>query len=165
MADDFTKTVRIKRPTRVAEDDRGHAVWVGKVEPVELELELVSTTALQKILKSADGKTQAEIRSLAADRKDGVLARDTATGLFQILSDEDLKNAVEVTAPRDRPKRGAEVQAPPVSEKTLQSADELSLVNTQILRKVMLPDGKSGIEKPVIGKKDKFGGFDPYNNS
>jgi hypothetical protein len=163
MADDFTRTVRIQRPTRVAEDDRGRSVWVGKVESVELEL--VSTVALQKILKTADGKTQAEIRSLADSRKEGVLARDTATGVFQIVSDEDLKTAVEITTPRDGPVRGAEIQGAPLSEKALKAAEELSLVSTQILRKVIRPDGQDADGKPKAGKKDKFGGFNPYDNS
>lgn len=162
MAEDFTRTVRIQRSTRVAEDNRGRNVWVGKVESVELEL--VSTTALQKLLKSADGKTQAEIRSLADSRKDGVLARDTATGVFQIVSNEDLKTAVEITNPRGGPARGAEIQGAPLSEKTLKAADELSLVSTQILRKVIRPDDKDEDDKPKVGKKDKFGGFNPYDN-
>jgi hypothetical protein len=163
MAEDFTKTVRIQRPSRVAEDDRGRNVWVGKVESVELEL--VSTMALQKILKTADGKTQAEIRSLADSRKDGVLARDTATGVFQIVSHEDLKTAVEITTPGDGPARDAEIRGAPLSEKALQAADELSLVSTQILRKVVKPDGKGESGKPKAGKKDKFGGFNPYDNN
>ena len=163
MAEDFTKTVRIQRPSRVAEDDRGRNVWVGKVESVELEL--VSTTALERILRTADGKTQAEIRRLAAGKADGVLARDTATGVFQIVSDEDLKTAVEITTPQDGPQRSAEIQGAPVSEKALQAAAELSLVSTQILRKVIRPDDKSGDEKPKAGNKDKFGGFNPYDNN
>ena len=163
MAEDFTKTVRIQRPTRVAEDDRGRNVWVGKVESVELEL--VSTMALQKILKTADGKTQAEIRQLAAGKADGVLARDAATGVFQIVSNEDLKTAIEITTPRDGPARGAEIKGAPLSEKTLKAADELSLVSTQMLRKVLTPDGKAGYETPKGGKKDKSGGFDPYDNN
>lgn len=163
MAEDFTKTVRIQRSSRVAQDDRGSNVWVGKVESVELEL--VSTTALEKILKTADGRTRAEIRSLADSNKDGVLARDAATGVFQIISDEDLKTAVEITAPRDGPQRGAEIQGAPVSEKTLQAAAELSLVSTQVLRKVIKPDDKNTGEQQEAGKKDKFGGFNPYDNN
>lgn len=163
MAEDFTKTVRIQRPARVAEDDRGRNVWVGKVESVELEL--VSTTALQKLLKTADGKTQAEIRSLAGSRKDGVLARDTATGVFQIVSNEDLRTAVEITTPRDGPARDAEIRGAPLSEKALKAADELSLVSTQILRKVLTPDGKAEYATAKSGKKDKSEGFDPYDNN
>lgn len=162
MAEDFTKTVRIKRASKVAPDERGRNMWVGKVESVELEL--VSTTALEKILKSDDGKTQIEIRRLVDGRKDGVLARDTATGVFQILSDEELKNAVSTGEVQDGPQRQAEVTADPISEQTHQAAAELSLVSTQILRKVFKPDGTSEYETPKTGKKDKFGGFDPYNN-
>ncbi|MSQ92544.1 MAG: hypothetical protein EXR87_06395 [Gammaproteobacteria bacterium] len=54
---------------------------------------------------------------------------------------------------------------PPISEKIRVAADELSLVSTQVLRKVLKPDGAVKYETPAAGKKDKFGGFDPYNNS
>jgi hypothetical protein len=163
MAEDFTKTVRIKRAPKVALDERGRNVWVGKVETVELEL--VSTMALERILKSGDGKTQNEIRKLVAGRKDGILARDAATGVFQILSDEELKNAVSTNEVQDAPTRPTEITADPISEETRQAAAELSLVSTQVLRKVFRPDGSSEYQTPKAGKKDKFGGFDPYNNS
>jgi hypothetical protein len=42
-----------------------------------------------------------------------------------------------------------------MTEKTRGKAEELSLVSTQILRKVVKPDGR----------KDKFGGFNPYDNN
>ena len=32
-------TIRIRRPSRVYTDDLGHTVWMGAVEPCELELE------------------------------------------------------------------------------------------------------------------------------
>ena len=138
MAEDYTKTVRIQRPSKVAPDERGRNVWVGRVE--EVELELVSTTALERILKSGDGGQRAEIRKLADGRKDGILARDLATGVFQILTRAELKRARDTSAPP--------VPAPKA---------ELSLVSTQILRKTLQPD--KGKDKD----KDKGGGFDPYN--
>ena len=164
MSDDFTKTVRIKRQSRVAPDDRGRNVWVGRVETVELEL--ISTTALEKVLKTGDGKAQTEIRKLAKSRKDGVLARDTATGHYQIVSDADLKSFVSAdgTNAQDKPKRAAEVVAEPLSDKARSAADELSLVSTQILRKVVKEDAKAEAIK-LSGKKDKFGGFNPYDNN
>lgn len=134
MTKDHTKTVLIRKPGKVAPDERGRSVWLGKVEAVELEL--VSTTALQKILKSKGGEARTEIQKLAAGRKDGVLARDTATGHFRI-----------------------------VTETTRRAAAELSLVSTQILRKVLKPDGKTEVVKAKPGKKDKFGGFNPYDNN
>ena len=159
MSKDHTKTVQIRKIDKVAPDHRGRSVWLGKVEAIELEL--VSTTALEKILKTEGGKTRSEIQKLAAGRKDGVLARDTATGHFRILSDADLKKAVPAG---DSSKRSAEVTAAPLTETTRKKADELSLVSTQILRKVMKPEGKPEVAKPKPGKKDKFGGFNPYDN-
>ncbi len=162
MSKDYTKTVRIRKTEKVAPDERGRTVWLGKVEAVELEL--MSTTALEKILKSDDGKTQSEIRRLVAGKKDGVLARDTATGLFRIVSEADLQNALPPES-SGKPKRGAEVTAEPISDKTRRAADELSFVNTQILKKILRPDSTPVSAKPKAGKKDKFGGFDPYDNS
>ena len=163
MAKDFVTTIRIQRQRKTTTDDRGRTVWNQPVEDVELEL--VSTTALQKILQSDDGQTRGEIRRLVAGRKDGVLARDAATGDYHIVGDAELKAALGKEAVQDKPKRGAEVTAPPISEKTRVAADELSLVSTQVLRKVLNPDGTAEYETPTTGKKDKFGGFDPYNKS
>lgn len=163
MAKDHTKTVQIRKVDKVAPDHRGRSVWLGKVEPVELEL--VSTMALQSILKTEGGKTRVEIQKLAAGRKNGVLARDTATGHFRILSEADLRKAA-TAPPGEGPKRSGVVTAPPMSETTRKKAEELSLVSTQILRKVVKPDGKSEIEKSkAAGRKDKFGGFNPYDNN
>jgi hypothetical protein len=149
MAKDYVATVRIQKQIKTTIDDRGRTVCSEPVESVDFEL--VSTTALEKILASDDGKTRGEIRRLVAGRNDGVLARDTATGAFQIVSDADLKTALETSEVRDKPQRPA--------------ADELSLVSTQTLRKVLNPDGTAEYETPTTGKKDKFGGFDPYNKS
>ena len=35
-------TVRIRRPSRVFTNERGHTIWMSDVEPVELEIELDS---------------------------------------------------------------------------------------------------------------------------
>ena len=163
MSKDHTKTVQIRKVDKVAPDHRGRSVWLGKIEPVELEL--VSTTALEKIMKTEGGKTRSEIQKLAAGRKNGVLARDTATGHFRILSDADLRKAA-TAPPADGPKRSGVVTAAPLTEATRARADELSLVSTQILRKVVKPDGKVEFEKPkAAARKDKFGGFNPYDNN
>ena len=163
MSKDHTKTMRIRTIGKVAPDHRGRSVWLGKVEPVELEL--VSTGALEKILKTEGGKTRVEIQKLAAGRKNGVLARDTATGHFRILSESDLRKAA-TAPPGEGPKRSGVVTAEPLTDATRRKADELSLVSTQILRKVVKPEGKSEGEKPKpAGRKDKFGGFNPYDNN
>lgn len=162
MSKDPTKTVRIRKVDKVAPDDRGRSVWLGKVE--EAELELVSTTALEKILKTEGGKTRSEIQKLAAGKKDGVLARDTATGHFRIVSETDLEKALAAEA-GGKPGRSAEVTGTPLTDTTRLAAAELSLVSTQILRKVMKPEVKAEAVKAKPGKKDKFGGFNPYDNN
>ena len=160
---DHTKTVRIQKIDKVAPDHRGRSVWLGKVEPVELEL--VSTAALEKILKKGGGETRSEIQKLAAGRKNGVLARDTATGHFRILSDADLRKATSAP-PAEGPKRSGVVTGKPLTDTARLKAAELSLVSTQILRKVVKPDGDSEVQKAKPAtKKDKFGGFNPYDNN
>jgi hypothetical protein len=161
MSKDPTKTVRIRKVDKVAPDHRGRSVWLGKVDPVELEL--VSTAALQKILSTEGGKTRTEIQKLAAGRKDGVLARDTATGHFRILSDADLRKAA-TAPPAEGPRRSGVVTGAPLTETTFKKAAELSLVSTQILRKVVKP-GDEAVKAKAAGKKDKFGGFNPYDNN
>jgi hypothetical protein len=139
MSKDPTKTVRIRKIDKVAPDERGRSVWLGKVDTAELEL--VSTTALEKILKTDASGARSEIQKLAAGRRQGVLARDTATGHFRIVSEADARKAGS-------------------------AGDELQLVNTQILRKALKPaEKKAEAPKPKAGKKDRFGGFNPYDNN
>ncbi len=161
MTKDHTKTVRIRKSDKVVPDERGRSVWIGKLETVELEL--VSTTALEKILKSEGGKTRSEIQKLVSGKKDGVLARDTVTGHFRIVSEANLKKALAAES-GGKPARGAEVMAPSLTDTTRRAAEELSLVSTQILRKVLKPEDTAAT-KPKAGKKDKFGGFNPYDNN
>ncbi len=162
-AKDPTRTTRIRKIDKVAPDHRGRSVWLGKIEPVELEL--VSTTRLEKILKTEGGETRSEIQKLAAGRKNGVLARDAATGHFRILSDTDLKK-VASAPPVDGPKRSSVTTGAPLTEATRKKAEELSLVSTQFLRKVVKADGGVEIQKAKpAAKKDKFGGFNPYDNN
>lgn len=172
MADDPTKTVRIKRDSKVAEDPRGRNVWAGRVEQVT-ELELISTTALEKILTSGDGKTQVEIRKLAASGKEGLLARDAATGHYEIVGQDALKSIAETGQVPEKPHVGGVNVAAPLSDDAVRKAGELSLVSTMMLRKVVGADGKAEYvsgsaekpKEPETSGRDKFGGFDPYNRS
>ena len=79
--------------------------------------------------------------------------------------DADLRKAA-TAPPADGPKRSGVVTAAPLTEATRARADELSLVSTQILRKVVKPDGKVEFERPkAAARKDKSGGFNPYDNN
>ena len=149
MANDYTATIRIRRPSKVTTDDRGRTVWAGEIE--EAELELVSTNELKQILEASDPASRSAIEQVASGNTDGVLARNPATGLFEIVTDSDLQAALAQEASRPAAPRGLE----PAQKR---SGEDLSLVSTQVLRKVL----KSDTGSP---KKDAGGGFDPYNRS
>lgn len=163
MADDYTATIRIRRPAKVRTDDRGHTVWVDTVETAQLEL--VSTGQLKQLLESGDDDTRSTIHRMVQGKREGVLARDPSTGLFQIISEDDLKAALD-EQPAAKTRLSADVPLEPLTDSA--HAEELSLVSTQMLRKVLHEDAtpaqpaRSGGRKSVA-RKDKGGGFDPYN--
>lgn len=158
MAEDYIPTVRIRRPAKVTTDERGRTVWADTIETAELEL--VSTAELQEILASSDDDTRSAIERIVMEEEDGVLARDPATGLFEIISDADLKAILESNDGPPTTRRQADVTLEPVSAKTETEGDELSLVRTQVLRKIL----RKETPKTAAPEKDKGGGFDPYNS-
>jgi hypothetical protein len=158
MADDYVATVRIRRPSKVTTDSRGRSVWAETIETAELEL--VSTSELQEMLKSTDDDTRSAIARVVSGAAEGVLARDPATGLFEVISDADLQAILDSDHGLPKTTRPADVTLQPVSSKAASAGEELSLVSTQVLRKIL------GKESPKAAKpeKDKSGGFDPYNS-
>lgn len=148
---------------RVQTDDRGRSVWVGTIETAELEI--VSTQMLKTLLDSADAGNRKQVEQLASRDDEGFLARNAATGHFQIIDDTDLQailNQQKDSAPAPRPAGTEESTLLPATDD-----NELSLVSTQALRKILgestgeqrkadaTPDGRSS--------RDDAGGFDPYN--
>lgn|SRR5690606_36341093 len=162
MAEDYIPTVRIRRPAKVTTDDRGRTVWADTVETAELEL--VSTAELQKILASTDDDTRSAIQSILREEEEGVLARDPTTGLFEIISDADLQAILENSNDLPKTRRAADVTLEPANNRDGDD-QELSLVSTQVLRKILAKDGPEA-PSPAKDKlpKDKGGGFDPYNS-
>ncbi len=172
MAEDYVATVRIRRPAKVTTDDRGRTVWAETIETAQLEL--VSTAQLKTILQSDDIDSRSSIERLVQGQDDGVLARDPATGLFEVISDEDLQAILASDDKLPPTRRPADVTLESVGD---DAGDALSLVSTQMLRKIIRTDDtasagnlqrKSLSGKPAAGKipdrKDKSGGFDPYNS-
>lgn len=157
MAQDYAPTVRIRRP-KVTTDERGRTVWADTVETVELEL--VSTVTLQKILQSSDDEARTAIERIVSRPEEGVLARDPATGLFEIISEADLQSFMEENdnLPKKPPPAGYTLE--PERSGTDDTDDELSLVSTQVLRKILHKDSPA----PAPKKKDKGGGFNPYDS-
>jgi len=162
MPDDIDKTVRIRRKPKIKTDERGRSVWA---EPVETEeLELVSTTMLTKILSSDDEKARKRIAD-AAEGKDGVLAHDAQKNTFEIIDDDDLRAALESADSTPQLERLADVVLEPVSPKSEDDdEEELSLVSTQMLRRILAGDDPESNLDPGE-PEDTGGGFDPYDHS
>lgn len=156
---DHEPTIKIRRPARIQSDGRGRSVWTDPVETSD-ELELVSTQALHLILKSNDRNARQAIEKAARSGNDGVLARNPASGTFEIIEDEDLQAILDST--RDLPPvtRPADVTLVPLKE---DAGPELSLVSTQALRK-MLGQKEPQPEAKPKKLRDISGGFDPYNS-
>ncbi|MDJ0940151.1 MAG: hypothetical protein QNJ00_10335 [Woeseiaceae bacterium] len=164
MSDKLNKTVRIVRPAKVTTDDRGRTVWDGPVE--ETELELVSTTMLKKMLDSDDAQNRKRLEE-AADGKDGVLAQNLTSGSFEIIDDDDLKAAL-ASADDDSSVPAADVTYEPLMEQADTGDEELSLVSTQALKRILNTGdaGDTSDDDPV--EDEPFaggGGFDPYNSA
>jgi hypothetical protein len=159
MAEDYAPTVRIRRPAKVTTDERGRTVWAEAVETAQLEL--VSTVMLHKILASSDDDTRSAIERIVSEQEEGVLARDPATGLFEIISDADLQAILKDNDSLPKIARPAQATLEPAHSKAADTDDELSLVSTQVLRKILHKE----TPKTAPKKKDQGGGFDPYNSS
>lgn len=160
MNDELKQTIRIQRGEKVGLDDQGHSVWTKPVESIELEL--VNTVMLKKILDSDDEEKKQRIKSLAGEG-DGVLAKDTGSQNFEIISDEELASALEASGQETAFHRPSDVVLePPVSDG---EEEELSLVSTQVLRQMLSHDdaGPAGDAGEFEESGDK-GGYNPYDS-
>lgn len=159
MADEYVPTIRIRRP-KVTTDERGHSVWAETVQTAQLEL--VSTDQLKALLESADENTRTAIGRVVSGEDPGVLARDPATGLFEIINDADLQAVLDASEQTvaAQPRKNATLAPASASKTDAGDGGELSLVSTQVLRRIL---GDESPGKRVSGG-DKTGGFDPYNS-
>jgi len=147
-------------PAKIKTDSRGRSVWADAVETAQLEL--ISTEQLQALLASDDIVSQRSIEEAASCGDEGVLARDAATGIFEIIDDFDIQAILEGNLNETaRRSSEAEVILEPAEMPGTSAPEELSLVSTQMLRKVLGEDDSNESEStPELG-----GGFDPYNSS
>lgn len=155
MTDELKRTVRILRHPKVSLDDRGRSVWIDPVESTELEL--VSTVMLERVLKSDDEGRKKKIRAIATG-KDGVLAHDRENDSFKIVDDADLMAMLEMTPHGMDAIHAADVIYEPADE----TGEELSLVSTQALRRMLKIDEPAS---PADDDDSADRGFNPYDNS
>jgi hypothetical protein len=159
VSDKYKQTVRIVRRPKVRVDDRGRNVWAEPIE--EAELDLVSTAMLKRVLSSEDEVKKQQIRD-AAVGKDGVLAHDPEKDRFEIIDDADLEAALQAASKGMDAIKAADVQLVPLSSRADNADEELSLVSTQALRRILDPGSADTKDAAKIEPDDS--GFDPYNS-
>lgn len=153
MSDELSRTVKIKLNRKVGTDSQGRTVWTKPVE--ETEFELVSTVMLKQILESEDDQKKDQIRALA-DEDDGVLACSIHTDEFEILPDDELEAALNAANNPESPNMPGRFTLESVSESD--GEEDLSLVSTQMLRKILDVDDESDAAPEEDG-----GGHNPYD--
>ena len=158
MSEELDRTVKIQRHAKVGTDSRGRTVWTKPVEPVELEL--VSTMMLENLIESADESHKQRMRELA-DGQEGVLARDTSNNEFEIVRDDELEAALQAANRETTGKVPAGFTLERVDESD--SVEELSLVTTQVLRKMI--GGEPETDSDDLDLSDDAGGYNPYDHT
>ena len=136
MSGDAPNKVLVRRPAIIKADSRGRSVWADPVESAKLEL--VSTQTLKQILASSNEHNRNAIADAANTATDGVLARDPATGFFEIIDDTDLQDVLDANSDLPQLSRPVDVTLEPLHDYA--DNENLSLVTTMALRKVLASD-------------------------
>ena len=157
MSAENPNKVLVRRPSKISMDSRGRSVWADPIESAELEL--VSTQTLKQILSSSDQQDRKAIEDAANTATDGVLARDPATGYFEIIDDNDLQAILDTNSDLPKLSRPTDVTLEPLHDYA--DDEKLSLVSTLALRKVLAIDSDSGTNEAEVDTS----GTDPYNSN
>jgi hypothetical protein len=104
----------------------------------DAKLELISTQMLKQILCSNDHEDRNAIRDAAETSVDGVLVRDTTTGLFQIIADAEFQTILDENEHLPKLSRPVDVTLEPLHDYA--DSENLSLVSTRALRGVFSED-------------------------
>ena len=112
---------------------------------------------LKQILSSDDVENRKAVGDVAKTTGDGVLARDPATGFFQIIDEDELQAIVD--SGQDLPKlsRPADVTVEPLRDYA--DSEHLSLVSIQALRQVL---GDNDEDEEPESVEAEAGEFNPY---
>ncbi len=158
MSNPLNQTIRIRREAIASKDGD-----VAESPQETAEFELVSTQMLEQILIE-EHAAQEKIRALAdAEDDDGWLARDTESNEFNIVKDDELELALQSinnVKPQSVPDGGFER----VDASNEETANELCLVSTQHLRKVLQAEPGEVLSEELLEAEPDVGGFNPYDN-
>lgn len=179
MSDKFKATVRIQRPARIQTDGGDRSGGAESFESVDFEL--CSAGDVKKILGSKDEAAIKAIEDAAESDHEGVLARNVATGLVEILDNSDLQLITENDTRSPKQEKGADPGDEPAFHNE-NSIDELSLVSTLALKRIIKEEDENApvtdenmtlTDKSVsvadenvpVTEEINISGFDPYNSS
>jgi carboxylesterase type B len=157
MTGDAPTKVLVRRPARNTADSRRRSVGADPVESAKLEL--VSTQTLKHILASSNDQNRNAIADAADTATDGVLARDPATGFFEIIDDADLQTILDSNSDLPQLSRPVDVTLEPLRDYA--DNENLSLVTTLALRKVLSTDDNESSPESEFDSS----GMDPDNSS
>ena len=153
MSIDDSGTIRLIRKPTVVTDDVGGQVWMDAVRSAEFEI--LSTMRLKAILDEDPAITREQLRE-AAESGDGFVARNVNDNTLNIMTGDSVRAALN------------DQDGEYASEQSIEDAEELTLVSTQMLRVVLekpdLTPAEVSEELELIAEQESMGGFDPYNN-
>ena len=157
MSDEFKQTVKIVRKPKVTTDDRGRTVWSDPVETANLEL--VSTQMLKQLIESGNQAATEQIRHVASS-KEGMLAHNSESDSFEIISDEELQQILDSGHELHEARNFVDAIDEPMAD-AAGAEEELELVSTQLLRQILDPAAAPSSDDDAPPDS----GFDPYNRS
>jgi hypothetical protein len=152
--EDSATTIVIRRPAKVKTDDRGQTVWADAIE--ETEFDLMSSQELKLALQAANDVDHESMRAVAESGKDGVVARDRATGLYDVVSEAELREFLDADMELSASIRRHEMMPESADDSC---ANELSLVSTQALQRMLNQDDS----EDSLEVLDDNPGCDPYD--
>ena len=123
------------------------------------ELELISTQMLKQMLTSNDAEDRDAIRNATDSAVEGVLARDTATGMFQIINEADLQSILNENDDLPKLSQPEDVTVEPLHDYA--DSESLSLVSTKALRHVF--SDEEMVEEVKPEDEIDLSDFNPYD--
>lgn len=157
MTDDTGRKILVRRPRKVTTNGRKRSE---RLDPAaSAELELVSTQMLKVMLSSRDNSDRRAIEKAADTATEGVLARNSGNGQFEIVEDEYLQAILSDMQGLPTLSRPTDATVEPLRDYV--DDDHLSLVSTQALRRV-LDDDSDSENDPVVTDTEPSD-FNPYN--
>lgn len=151
---DRTVKLVVHRESKLGTDSRGRSVWVAPVEDVDIEL--MSSQELELAIQASRDSGQDTIKEIAEGVREGVVVKDCATGVLDVITDADLQILME----RDQAlnSRLRDLDTVDVNS-TNGDIDQLSLLSTQALRTMLSPDAP----ECDVPEDIEDNGFDPYD--